>query len=169
MSGDAWSCEQAAGTLRRAAAEVTRTRVAAIPTWRGTAAEQHLVFAEAQADRRRAIASALADTGGLLDRHAGTLRELQARAAPLVAQAAAEGLVLLSDGTVLPMPVLVGPPTPSAMVRAALAEQACRLLRARVAELQCDVEQAHRQLADERRQVTQPPPAPGPGWVPTWT
>ena len=168
VSGDVWSCEQAARTLRAAAVEVGRTRVATVSTWRGTAAEQHLVFAAAAADHRRVIARGLADAAGALDRHAAALRELQARAASLVAQAAAEGLVLRSDGAVAPLPALVGPMSPSTAARAAFAEQARWLLQGRVAELQDDVGQLHRLLADELLHVAQPPPVPGAGWVPTW-
>lgn len=169
VSGDAWSCEQAARTLRRAAAEVTRTRSTAVVSWRGAAAEQHLVFADAEAWRRQAVARCLADVADLLDGHARSLRELQARAAALIARAQDAGLILYRDGSVSPVPAVMGPPTPLMLAGAALQADARRSIQAGIAELEQDVQRAQSMLAEGMRQVGQSSQSPGVSWVPTWT
>jgi hypothetical protein len=185
VSGDSDQCSAAAEALARAAVAVAaaadQLRSAQLPsTWAGTAQERWAALALQLAVAGDDVVQRLAHAAGALARHAQALRELQARAGRLVAEAAEAGLHLDEDGWIRPVPLDIGPTTTTELelLRQSLLRQ--QELRAellnRVEALRVDEAATHERLQRSLRGLAEAPgvrpallPAGPPNlWAPTW-
>jgi hypothetical protein len=185
VSGDSDQVTAAAEALARAALAVAATadqlRSAQLPsTWVGTAQERWAALALQLAVAGDDVVQRLGHAAGALAQHAQALRELQARAGRLVAEAAEAGLHLDEDGWIRPVSLVTGPVTTSEQLlaqQALLRQQESRAeLLARVEALRVDEAATHERLRRFLRGMTEAPELPpallpaGPPnlWAPTW-
>jgi hypothetical protein len=169
VSGDSDQCSAAAEALARAALAVAATadqlRSAQLPsTWVGTAQERWAALALQLAVAGDDVVQRLGHAAGALAQHAQALRELQARAGRLVAEAAEAGLHLDEDGWIRPVSLVIGPVTTSEQLlaqQALLRQQESRAeLLARVEALRVDEAATHERLRRSLRGMDEPPGLP---------
>lgn len=168
LSGSPDGCDAAARQLQRAAVEVSRAAEdlhrAQVADWVGAAAQGWDRLASEQVRRLRASALVLGAVGRAVAQHAHVLRELQARAGRLTAQADEARLHLDASGWIAPVP-LPEPGDPQAVREALHRREVRRRVLAGAEQVRAEEERAHVLLLGElARAVELPLPGSDGAW-----